>query len=219
MSIHTATTPVIHPLHYISQEQAGLSHTTAIHQALDAGCRWIQLRVKEKTIQEITTLATQTQKLCKQYQAVFILNDYPAIARETGAHGVHLGLTDMPVAEARIIAGPHCIIGGTANTFAHIQQRTQEGCDYIGLGPFRFTTTKQKLSPVLGLQGYAAIVLQAHQQQLALPPVIAIGGITPEDVPGLMQTGVKGIALSGAITHAADRTQVVTYLHTLLNSQ
>ena len=107
----------------------------------------------------------------------------------------------MPVAEARQVLGEGFLIGGTANTFEDIVRHYQGGADYIGCGPFRFTTTKQNLSPVLGLQGYANLMQQMKETDIHLP-VVAIGGITRQDIPDILRTGVHGIALSGAVLHA-----------------
>lgn len=213
---HNQITARIHHLQYISQQQQGLSHTDAIHKALDAGCRWIQLRVKDRPVTEIHAVATAARKLCSQYNALLIINDHPHIAKEAGADGLHLGLTDMPVPEARNITGPAMLIGGTANTWNDVRQRTQEGVDYIGLGPFRFTSTKQQLSPILGIAGYQRIMQQATAAAISLPPIIAIGGITTADVSALLQAGLHGIAISGVITNAADPAAVVAAInHTI----
>jgi thiamine-phosphate pyrophosphorylase len=106
------------------------------------------------------------------------------------------------------------IVGGTANTFEHIQQRVQEGVDYIGLGPFRFTSTKEKLSPVLGLQGYQRIMDQVRAANIQLP-IVAIGGIVAEDVPGLRDAGIYGVAVSGAILSAVDKIEIVKQIDAL----
>ncbi|PWG78934.1 thiamine phosphate synthase [Pararcticibacter amylolyticus] len=206
---------MIDKLHYISQAAADGSHLTAIKNALAAGCKWIQLRVKDEPESSILAYAAEAASLCKVFGAKLIINDYPEIALKAGADGVHLGLDDMPVREARAIAGTRLIIGGTANTFAHVLQRAAEGADYIGLGPYRFTTTKKRLSPVLGIEGYQSVMQQARQSGIGLP-VIAIGGIEVDDVPLIMKTGVYGIAVSGAITHAADRLQTVKRMYDLI---
>ena len=117
------------------------------------------------------------------------------------ADGVHLGKKDMPVAEARKMLGKDFIIGGTANTFEDVKMHYEAGADYIGCGPFRFTTTKKNLSPILGLEGYRSIVSQMKEAGIHLP-IVAIGGITFEDIPSIMATGVTGIALSGTILRA-----------------
>jgi thiamine-phosphate pyrophosphorylase len=203
---------MIDKLHYISQQAQDGSPLTAIRQALAAGCKWIQLRVKNQPKQAILDYAIAAKTLCNQYGAILIIDDHPDIALQCGAHGVHLGLQDMPVAEARRMLGDNMIIGGTANTFAHIQQRAAAGVNYIGCGPYRFTTTKEKLSPILGLSGYQMLVAQMDAANIRIP-VIAIGGILPEDVLPIMQAGIYGVALSGAITFADHREQVVQQIY------
>lgn len=202
-------------IQYISQGHTAQEQRQNIQAALDAGCTWIQLRFKEQEEAAVRTLAESVRKLCAEYKAFFIVNDYARVALETDAHGVHLGLQDMPVAEARAIVGPARLVGGTANTLQDLRQRVAEGCDYIGLGPFRFTTTKAKLSPVLGLEGYTAL-LDALRGENITTPVYAIGGITAEDVPALRETGIYGVALSGAITQALDKRKTVDQLREIL---
>lgn len=208
---------MIDKLHYISQKTDKGTHLTAITQALQAGCKWIQLRVKNEPAELILEYAIEANRLCKQYGAKLIVNDHPEIAMKAGAYGVHLGLQDMPVSEARDIVGKNMIIGGTANTFRHIAQRVSEGADYIGLGPYRFTTTKQKLSPVLGLAGYETLFRQMAAAHICIP-VIAIGGILPDDVNPIIQAGAYGVAMSGAISFADNREQTVNQVYQQLNA-
>ncbi|PTQ96660.1 thiamine-phosphate diphosphorylase [Mucilaginibacter yixingensis] len=209
---------MIDKLHYISQPAADGSHLTAIKNALDAGCKWIQLRIKDQSADNILSYATEAAAICSAYQAKLIINDHPEIALKSGADGVHLGLDDMSIADARAIVGPEFIIGGTANTFADVTRRAAEGVDYIGLGPYRFTTTKKQLSPILGASGYELIVQQCKENNIGLP-IIAIGGIEEVDVPHVMQTGVYGLAVSGAITHSADRVATVREIYQHLNAE
>lgn len=171
--------------------------------ALEGGCRWIQLRMKDARPEELEQEALRMQSLCKSYGATFIIDDDVSLVKKIRADGVHLGKNDMPIAEARAILGKGFIIGGTANTFDDVKAHHEAGADYIGCGPFRFTTTKKNLSPVLGLEGYRSIVTQMKKAGIRLP-VVAIGGITFEDIPAIMETGVTGIALSGTILRAAD---------------
>ncbi len=171
--------------------------------ALEGGCKWIQLRMKGASPEETEKEAVRVQELCKKYHATFIIDDHVELAKKLHADGVHLGKHDMPVADARRILGGGFLIGGTANTFEDIQEHYEAGADYIGCGPFRFTTTKQNLSPILGLEGYAHIIRRMKETGIHLP-VIAIGGITFEDIPSIMQTGITGIALSGSILRAAN---------------
>jgi thiamine-phosphate pyrophosphorylase len=207
---------MIDKLHYISQQPENGSHLTAISNALEAGCKWVQLRVKNQPVDVIMEYAIEANRLCIQHGAKLIVNDHPEIALKVGAYGVHLGLQDMSVAEARQIVGEKMIIGGTANTFQHIEQRVAEGVDYIGCGPYRFTTTKEKLSPILGLEGLKAIVQQMRAANITVP-IIGIGGVLPEDITSLMNVGLYGVAISGAITNAAEPKAIVQYSYQRLN--
>jgi thiamine-phosphate pyrophosphorylase len=208
---------MIDKLHYISQPTEERSPLPAIESALASGCKWIQLRIKDETENRILQYALAAKDLCEKHQAILIVNDHPEIALKAGANGVHLGLQDMPVEQARLIVGTKLFIGGTANTFEDILQRAAEGVDYIGLGPFKFTRTKKNLSPVLGITGYRALLEKVRQANITLP-IIAIGGITLEDIPALIQTGVYGVALSGALTQATDTPNLVEKIYSLLNT-
>lgn len=205
-------------LHYITQALPGSTHAQLAERACAGGVDWVQLRLKQASDQQWQQEARDTLAVCRQYGARLIINDNVELALTLDADGVHLGKTDMPPAQARQLLGPGKIIGGTANTLDDIQALAAAGVDYIGLGPYRFTTTKENLSPVLGLSGYAQLLSQCRQQGLQLP-VIAIGGITPEDVAPLRQTGVYGLAVSAAINKTADPVaaarQLVAALHTI----
>lgn len=194
-------------LQYISHFTPQISYAEGIRMALEGGCRWIQLRMKDAPAEEIIACAEEVLPLCRRHGAKFLLDDHVELVRRLGADGVHLGKNDMPVDEARKILGPDIIIGGTANTIEDIIRLHKQGADYIGCGPFRFTTTKKNLSPILGLDGYKSIVLKMKELGIDLP-IIAIGGITVEDIPAVMGTGVSGIALSGAILGAPDPVEM-----------
>ncbi len=169
--------------------------------ALEGGCKWIQLRMKEAPLDEVEAVALQLKPMCRDHEAILVLDDHVELAKKLEVDGVHLGKTDMPVAEARQLLGEAFIIGGTANTFEDVEMHYRAGADYVGIGPFRFTTTKKNLSPVLGLEGYASILSDMEKAGIKLP-VVAIGGITYEDIPAILETGVNGIALSGTILNA-----------------
>ena len=194
-------------LQYISHFTPQISYAEGIRMALEGGCRWIQLRMKDAPAEEIIACAEEVLPLCRRHGAKFLLDDHVELVRQLGADGVHLGKNDMPVDEARKILGPDIIIVGTANTIEDIIRLHKQGADYIGCGPFRFTTTKKNLSPILGLDGYKSIVLKMKELGIDLP-IVAIGGITVEDIPAVMGTGVSGIALSGAILGAPDPVEM-----------
>ena len=203
-------------LQYISQGDTKKAQLANIKMALDAGCDWIQLRFKNADEKELYKTGEEIIKLKKTYSFTFILNDFPIIANKINADGVHVGLEDMDVMTARDIIGDKKILGGTANTMQHVMDRIAAGVNYIGLGPYRFTSTKEKLSPVLGLGGYQGI-LQVLRENKAKVPVYATGGLTLEDLPELMETGVYGIAVSGLITNEPHKKELIHSINTILN--
>lgn len=188
-------------LQFISHCNDRHSYADGIELALKGGCRWVQLRMKDASDEEFIATAEKVRKMCSEYNATFIIDDKVELAKAVGADGVHLGKNDMPVDEARKILGSEYIIGGTANTIDDVERLYLAGADYIGCGPFRFTTTKKNLSPMLGAEGYKKITCGMRQRGIALP-IVAIGGIMPQDVQGIMDTGVSGIAVSGAVLNA-----------------
>lgn len=188
---------------FISHHTEKYSYADSVRLALEGGCKWIQLRMKDASEDEILETASQVRKMCDRYEAVFILDDHVRLVEKTGADGVHLGKNDMPVDEARRRLGNGKIIGGTANTLDDIIMHCSRGADYIGCGPFRFTTTKKNLAPVLGLEGYKEIMEGLGKAGIKIP-IAAIGGITVEDIPAIMATGINGIAISGSVLKADD---------------
>jgi len=198
---------------FVSQGNTPAAHLFYIQLALEGGCRWIQLRLKNQTREQILEAGRITRQLCDSYQATFILNDHLHLALEVGSDGVHLGLKDLSIQVARQTLGDAAIIGGTANTATDVRMRVAQGVDYIGLGPYRYTTTKLGLSPVLGLMGYRKIlqdigvnspVAASNNNCLDFPPIYAIGGILEHDVPAIFKTGVNGVAVSGYLSRQVD---------------
>lgn len=204
-------------LQYISQGLTAKEQLKNIQSTLDAGCEWIQLRFKNADEKEFSSVAEKVKNICEKYSATFIINDNVELAKNIDADGVHLGLQDMPVLQARAILGENKIIGGTANTLSDVLTRIDERCDYIGLGPFRFTSTKTNLSPVLGLDGYKNIMNEVLKNKAHIP-IYAIGGIAVDDVEALMNIGVHGIAVSGTITNHSNKKKILQTFNSLLYS-
>ena len=198
-------------LQFITHATPRYTVTQGARMALEGGCRWIQLRMKDATQADLLLAGREIAAMCRDFKATFIIDDHVELVHTLGADGVHLGLTDMPVPEARTLLGPRKIIGATANTLQHMVSAADAGADYIGLGPFRFTRTKTNLSPILGLQGYRDLITRFG----ARLPVVAIGGITPSDIPTLLPTGISGVAVSSAILSDPDPAALTA---TLLNS-
>ena len=190
-------------IQFITHNTGSIGYVEGARMALEGGCKWIQLRMKDASDDEVRQAAAEIQPMCKEHEAVFLLDDRVELAKELHADGVHLGKNDMPIDEARRILGEEYIIGGTANTFEDIQRIAAQGADYIGCGPFRFTTTKKNLAPVLGVAGYRDIIAKMRNAGINIP-MVAIGGITPDDIDEILATGVQGIAVSGTVLNADD---------------
>jgi thiamine-phosphate pyrophosphorylase len=182
-----------------------------VAMACAAGIRWVQLRMKEASDAEVLAAALAAKPICERYGCMLLINDRVEVAMAAGVQGVHLGQLDMAVAEARRLLGEGKIVGGTANTIAQLREHRRQGADYIGLGPYRYTTTKKNLSPVLGLEGYRAIMTGLRAEGVAIP-VVAIGGIGAADVAPLLEAGLHGVAFSGMLVHAADPAALVRSL-------
>lgn len=193
-------------IQYISDGRTFSDQERNIRKALDSGIKWLQLRWKFGREKELHQLAELSRTLCELYQATFIINDHLHLAKELDADGIHLGLQDESILSARAVLGNEKIIGGTANSFQDVLQRIQEECDYIGLGPLRFTSTKQKLSPVLGFSGYQEIIQRLKNEKVQYPPIYAIGGIKEQDLTKLLQAGIYGVAVSSLIQNDPSAT-------------
>lgn len=188
-------------LYYLTQDLEDCSHLQQISIAVGEGVHWIQLRSKRLPESALAATISSALRLMEGTTSRLIINDHVELAGEYGAHGVHLGLKDMPIGRAREILGPEAIIGGTANTPGDIRQRLEEGADYIGLGPYRFTATKEKLSPVLGIGGIRSIAAGLDRENRAVP-IFAIGGIRLVDVRHLLDAGLYGVAVASAVNRS-----------------
>ena len=198
--------------HYLTQDLPDISHQELAEIACKNGIRWIQLRVKNKPFEDWLQIAKDVKQICNHFQTTLIINDHAEIAKAVDADGVHVGKNDVSVLSARKIVGESKIIGATANTLEDILAHQKNGVHYIGLGPYKFTKTKEKLNPILGLEGYS-IIQQSNNSSI---PIIAIGGIQLEDVQPLMNTGVHGVAVSSVINLADDKAKVISSFLELL---
>lgn len=198
-------------LQFITHPSEHYSIAEEAQMAIEGGCRWIQLRIKDASDDEVRQVAMEIIPMCRETETFLIIDDRVELVNELKVSGVHLGKNDMDPLEAREILGLHAIIGITANTAEDIIRYKGKDVDYVGLGPFRHTTTKKNLSPVLGIEGYASVVSQVRQAGVELP-IVAIGGITIDDIDAIMATGVNGIAVSGAIINAPDPVEYTNHI-------
>lgn len=194
-------------LQYISQEP----HLANIQSACEAGCKWVQLRAKNLNTSDYVQLAKETKQITQKFGVPLIINDNLDVALEIDAFGVHLGKNDMDLAEARKIAGDKLIIGGSTNSLDDILMAADKGVNYLGLGPFRYTTTKTDLNPVLGLEGMNRIMNEVQKRNIQIP-IIAIGGIQVEDISNLKEIGIYGVAVSGLISASENKIEIVQSL-------
>lgn len=204
-------------LQFITHPSENMTILEEIENVVAGGCKWVQLRMKDADKEEIKAVARKAKEICKKNDVILVIDDYADIAKELELDGVHLGKKDMPVDEARKFLGEEFIIGATANSFEDIEALRHTDIDYIGLGPFRFTSTKKNLSPVIGIEGYAEIMRRKAESSINLP-IVAIGGICYDDINDIMDTGINGIAVSGSLINAENMTEETKRMISLLES-
>jgi len=200
---------------FITHSNSNIDYFQSAVLALKGGLRFIQLRMKDSNREELISTGKRIKEECDKYNSLFILDDHVELVNEIGANGVHLGKEDMPIKEARKILGKDKIIGGTANNFEDIVKHYNDGADYIGLGPLRYTNTKKKLSPILGFEGYREIIEKCKTQGIDIP-IYAIGGIRIEDIEGLKRIGVFGIAISSLILESEDSETTINEINKII---
>lgn len=205
-------------LQFITHKSDRFSIAEEVKMVIDGGCRWVQLRMKDVSDEEVKSVAEQIIPMCQETDTILVIDDRVELTMDLKVHGVHLGKNDMPAVDAREYLGAGAIIGVTANTAQDIIAYKKVDVDYVGLGPFRYTTTKSNLSPIIGLDGYRDIITEVRNAGVELP-IVAIGGITLEDVAELMSTGVNGVAMSGAILSAENPTEYTKRVIQALNKR
>ena len=194
-------------LQFLTLDASPLSHREQARLALEGGVRWIQLRAKNLSETEWIKTARSVGELCQDFGATFIVNDSFKVAHAAEADGVHLGSGDASPAEARAVLGDYAIIGVTLNNPSHVAVLKSARVDYAGVGPVRFTPSKDKLAPVHSESSLRELIRLSGGL-----PCYAIGGVTVQDWPSLKAFGAHGIAVSGAIALAADPEQAAREL-------
>jgi thiamine-phosphate pyrophosphorylase len=165
---------------------------------LEAGVRTLQLRFKRTAMREALPLAREVAGLCRRGDAWLIINDRVDLALLCGAEGAHLGEEDLSPAEARMILGPQAVIGATVRSIDQAQAARAAGASYVGVGPVFSTTTKVVPAPVLGLRSFGELVARSPL------PVVAIGGISLENIAQVSATGAHSAAVLSALLSASD---------------
>jgi len=180
-------------LGYVAPERA----LETASRMLKGGVGILQLRAKKLTPVDILSLGREVSAVCRERGVPFILNDHPDLVKETGASGVHVGQDDMPVAEARRLAGSGAIVGKSTHSLAQAEAGWREGADYIGFGPLFATPTKPDYAEI-GLLDIA----EAHRR---VPiPIFCIGGIKLENLPVVLAAGARRAVIVSGILQTAD---------------
>ena len=190
-------------LQFITNTEAAATPAEQVKGVIAGGCRWVQIRMKDASDEEISRVVEDIKPLCLETETFLILNDRVELAKKLDVGGVHLGKTDMLPSKARMLLGPAAVIGVTANTIDDIKAVRGLDIDYIGIGPYADTHTKKNLAPILGLEGIRNLCTEMEQLEINISHVAA-GGIGFVDVVPIMEAGSNGIAVSGAIAFADD---------------
>ena len=197
---------------YVILDAALLSHNAVeyLKKLIEAGARLFQYRNKTESSRELLQAAQSLCSAAREGNAAFIVNDRPDIARLVWATGVHVGQEDVDVRAARSIVGPEALVGVSTHNLDQFRAAAQSDADYIAVGPVFETRTKAKADPVVGLE----LIRQARQ--LTAKPVVAIGGITLESAPQVLQAGADSVAVISDIWTARNPVaRVKQYLEIL----
>ena len=169
-----------------------------LKEAVDHGVRLFQYRDKQASMREAYRVGTELRRVSADAGALLIVNDRCDLALAVDADGVHVGQTDLPVADARLLMGPEKILGVSTHTPAQAAAALAERPDYLAYGPVFATSTKRDHEAVVGIDE-----LRRIRQEVPLP-LFAIGGIGVEHVSEILETGADGVAVCGAVLQAPD---------------
>jgi thiamine-phosphate diphosphorylase len=189
--------PKIYPI--TDRSLSALSHAEQTRRFVSAGASLIQLREKSDDIRLFYDDAATAIKIGREANALILINDRVDIALMTGADGVHLGQEDLPAVEARKLLGPKAIIGVSTHSVEQAKRAIKLPVDYIAAGPIFGTLTKLDHEPAIGLAG-----LRKIRDAVDDFPLVAIGGIKPDDIASLLNSGADSVALIGALYHGND---------------
>lgn len=184
----------------------GRTHLDIAQAALEGGATMVQLRDKELSSRGLLDLALAIRRLTRLHGATFIVNDRLDIALACEADGVHLGQDDLPIEMARGALGPETLIGASVKTPEEAQAAQGAGASYLGVGPVFPTESKADAGEAIGLAGLRAI---AHATAL---PILAIGGLTCDNVADVIRAGAQGVAVIAAVAEAPDMSAATAAL-------
>lgn len=197
-------------LQYITHPEEQFEDLSWVHRLHEGGVRWIQLRMKETDVVRsypgkhyralFHETADKLRAITGALGMLLTINDAADVALFAQADGLHIGQEDELPEQAFSGLPDEAVRGGTANTFEEMLRYKGAKMSYFGVGPFRHTDTKAALKPFLGTEGYKKLLDRMASEGMTIP-VYAIGGITSADVRSLLDAGVYGVAVSGAVFH------------------
>jgi len=205
----------IEKLHYITHDIPHLSHIEQAQLACEAGAKWIQYRCLNKSDEALLQDINAIAEICDDWGTTLIVTDHVHLNGKADIQGFHIEDMNADFIALRKLVGNDITLGGSANTSENLIRLAKEGADYAGYSPFGATETKPNNYQYLGFEGYQQVVKALRAQAINIP-VLAVGGIKTYDVEALMQTGIYGIAVSGAINFADDFIEAYQDFYTLV---
>ena len=191
--------------------QSRFSHQELARMAIRGGADTIQYRQKSGSTREMICIAAQMKQVCSDRGVPLIINDRVDVAIAAKADGVHLGQDDFPIPLARELLGQDMIIGASASNIGEVEKCLLDGADYVGFGPVYPTTSKDDAGSIKGIDNLVQVVK-------AVPlPIIAIGGISLDNISEILWTGVHGIAVISSVCCQEDPEQATKALHQMLH--
>ncbi|MBO9673556.1 MAG: thiamine phosphate synthase [Sphingobacteriaceae bacterium] len=207
----------IEKFQYITHDIPNLTHIEQAQLACEAGAKWIQYRCLSKSDEELLKDIKAIAEICDDWGTTLIVTDHIHLNGKADIQGFHIEDMDADFIALRKLVGNDITLGGSANTVENLIRLAREGADYAGYGPFAETETKPNNLPLIGIEGYYKAVQELKAANIQLR-ILAVGGIKIYDVETLMQTGVYGIAVSGAINLADDFIEAYQDFHDAVKS-
>lgn len=194
-------------LHFITpQPTDSIEFYEKIEFLLSNGIDWLQYRNKQSSDEDFVKIGQKVQAICKEHNTTFIINDRLHLVQQLNADGIHVGQKDKTISEAKKELGSNYIVGNSTNNFQEIETAQNNGANYVGLGPFQFTNTKDNLNPILGLNGFHQIIQNAKGKINI--PIVAIGGITMKEIIELKSIGIKHFAISSYLFQMNNKEEI-----------
>lgn len=193
--------PRLYPI--TDRSLSGLSHAGQVARLCEGGARLVQLREKHLSPREFYREAEEALRVARSFGAKLIINDRADVALALAADGVHLGQEDLPPEAARSLLGEGVVIGFSTHGVAQAAEAAGLPVDYVAIGPVFATSSKERPDPVVGLEG-----VRRAREAVGSVPLVAIGGITAESAPEVLEAGADSVALIGALLAVADPAEI-----------